>query len=650
MKDSLIDSIGYWVVKIIAWFIRLLPLSSALFLGRCAGLVIYYCHKRREVAYINLKHSLSDDYSPSQIREIVKRNYMHAAMMAVELFRFPTVSKKFVDKNIEIKGYDNIENALKKNKGVIFLTAHFGNWELLGIVSSLIGLPIKALAREQKHSKLNDLLNEFRSAHGNEIIGKGFALREIVQALRNNEIVGMVSDQSGGPDGIYLELFGRETTTPTGVINIAQRTECVVLPCFMVRKKKGKHFVSIHPPIEIQNSDDKESDMRDGLSEYLKILEGYIREYPEQWLWGHKRWKYTKNRRCVILSDGKPGHVSQSQGLMNVLESNDSNQEIIFEKEICVINYKSVFHRMLLFILSPVLSFFIQSRVSILRYFLEKSSYENVIKQPADLVISCGSGTVPLSLLVAKENGAKKCVIMKPPFPYNYCKYDLMIVPEHDKFSGSKSKVLKVTTALNIVDRGRILNDGKKLRSDLNIGDKTEVISVFIGGETKKYTFDLEIYKKFLNDLCSFAEKNNFQILFTTSRRTRKDIVNITKEILSNNVLCPLLVIPTEKNIKGIVSAMLGAASIAVVTEDSVSMISEAVSAEKKLMVIKVAEKFNSKKHQAFQAALALKKLIAIGDTRNMLETLEKLNNEESINTVIKKEKDEILNTVNILL
>jgi len=609
MMHSLIDWLGLLLIRGLARLLNLLPLTWALAIARWGGHIVSMSHKRRHVAYANLKAALGRRFEAHELQQIAARTYENIAQLGIEMFRFPSFDQSYVDKFLTIEGYEKMEQALLENRGIIFLAAHFGNWELSSVVSAIVGHPMKILVREQRHSRLNDFLTAMRETHGNEMIGKGMAVREIVKALRDNQIVGILSDQSGGPDGIFVELFGRRTTTPPGVVSIAKRTECIVLPSFIIRGKNGHHRIEINDPLIIPNTGDDERDIKMGLTNYLKTLEHYISMYPDQWLWGHKRWKYTLDKTIMVLTDKKPGHEPQSQALLNIYDRVAEKHDYSIRKVMCEVEYRSSFHRFFLQLVAPLIAPFMQGHLDLLKYFLTPVSQEKLSREYADIIVACGSSTIALAHILKFENLAKIISIMKPPFPYDRMSYNLLILPKHDRFTNTKQKTIRLRTALSRTNESFLKEQSNVLREHFPLSEK-RIFSLLIGGDTKNYAFDGEWARKTIDAIVSLAEREDAQILVTTSRRTRRDVINMIKEKLSNESRCKLLVIPTEENIENVVYGMIGIAEAVFVTEDSISMISESVQAGKKIFVLQMARTGLSKKHTSFQKNLAAEKLI----------------------------------------
>lgn len=281
----------YLSVRILGLFIRLIPLRTALWLGRRLGDAGYLVRKdRRLVALENLKAAFGES-GDEKLYRIVRKVFQNLGMSFIEVLRFPKMDAKYIKRHIRLEGFNRIDEALKGNRGVILLTGHFGNWELSGFTISASGYKAKVLAREQKLIRLNRLLDSYRELNGSRVIPKKRAIREIIKGLRNNEIVGILADQDGGRNGVFVNFFGMKASTPEGAIVFALKTGCAVLPTFIIREDGSMHTLKIEQPLHITRSGNYDMDVKTNLQAWTDILESYIRRYPEQWLWIHKRWK-----------------------------------------------------------------------------------------------------------------------------------------------------------------------------------------------------------------------------------------------------------------------------------------------------------------------------------------------------------------------
>jgi KDO2-lipid IV(A) lauroyltransferase len=268
-----------------------MPLKLALGFGSGLGKLGYLLRpERNRLAYENLKLAFKKE-NKKVFTAIIRGVYSNLGRNMIEVLRFPLLNSNNIGQYVDVRGVEHMNDALNKGKGVIMLTAHFGNWELASLTAALMGYPMKVLAREQKFERLNKLLNSYRQLKGCEVIPKGMAIREIVRHLKQNGIIGMLSDQDGGRRGVFVDFFGRHASTPAGAIEFALRTGCLVLPGFIIREEKGKHRINIEPPLNINGYAGKEEAVREGLQNFASILESYVRRYPDQWLWLHNRWK-----------------------------------------------------------------------------------------------------------------------------------------------------------------------------------------------------------------------------------------------------------------------------------------------------------------------------------------------------------------------
>ena len=293
-KDPLrdfIDDILCRIVTGLGMAVRIMPLKLALGFGSGLGKLGYLlAPKRNRLAYENLKLAFKKE-DKKVFTAIIRGVYSNLCMNLIELLRFPLFNSGNISQYVDVRGAEHLNGALKKGKGVIMLTAHFGNWELASLTATLMGYHVKVLAREQKFERLNKLLNSYRQLKGGEVIPKGMAIREIVRHLKENGIIGILSDQDGGRRGVFVDFFGRPASTPAGAVEFALRTGCLVLPGFIIRENGGKHHINIEPPLNINVYADEEEAVREGLQNFASILESYVRRYPDQWLWLHNRWK-----------------------------------------------------------------------------------------------------------------------------------------------------------------------------------------------------------------------------------------------------------------------------------------------------------------------------------------------------------------------
>ncbi|MCM8782663.1 MAG: lysophospholipid acyltransferase family protein, partial [Candidatus Omnitrophica bacterium] len=350
------DYLGYIAAKFLSFIFCLLPLRFSLFLGRGIGVLAFFINKkRRVVAYTNLKAAFCKEKGPAELRGLVKKVYQNLGQVLIEVLRFPVINSRYIQKFISIKGLKRLKEIMAQNKGIIILTGHFGNWELSSLIGGFLGFPISVLAREQKHTQLNELLNSYRQMAGCKVIKKGLSTRQLIKALQSGEIVGILADQDAGKLGIFVNFFGRPTSTHSGAFIFARKTGALILPTFIVREKGPYHRIDLLEPIKLKNNQDSDVDIYSAIQEFSNVLESYVRRYPSQWLWVHKRWKSTPQRPILILNDGKPGHLNQSIAVANIIQKYRQDKGTSVENtpyRIVDVRYKNNFLKTLLKICS----------------------------------------------------------------------------------------------------------------------------------------------------------------------------------------------------------------------------------------------------------------------------------------------------------
>ncbi len=630
----MIDFIAYWLVKITGKIFNILPINFALGIARVIGWLLAFTQIRVAQAYANIKMAFPGRFSGPEIRSIIRSNYMNMTQNLVEMFRFPKMTRQFAESYVKIPHVSRFFECKKAGKGTILLTAHFGNWEYLNIRSCFLGIPIFVLVRDQKFPRLNCFLTKLRESHGSTMVGKGAELRQIIKAVHENEMIGFLGDQQGGKSGVPVRFFGRMTTAPAGPIQIPLRTGAKVLPCFIVREHGPYHTVHVEPEMALEKTGDEDRDVQINTQNYISILERYIYQYPDQWHWLHKRWKHNWTKRVVLLSDGKAGHESQSRAIFELLKTlEDSDSRYTFQLQEIQVKYKNDFFRKIFPLVSFLFMPFIQGRIHWFRSWFQEESFRKLEHAAADIIISCGSSVLPLNYVLKRECLAKNIVIMKPGLPFSLFKSDLNLVPEHDDIKETE-KVIFTRVAPNLVDPEKLKLQGEGLRQELNL-NHNRVVSVFLGGKTKKYNFEEKLFEQFLGELDKSMERNNFDLLLTTSRRTEPKFENQIKNKYAQNKRVPLMVIANEKNPEGAVPKMMGSSDVLVVSEDSVSMISEGVASGKSVVVLRLAKKGLAKKHYRFQKKLESQSILRIANPSNLKEILEEELNHRKTRVIV---------------
>ena len=275
------------IVKILG----LLPRPLARGVGGLVGMIFYLLASRlRRVARKNLAMAMPD-LSEAERARIIRGVFRNLSRMLAELALFPRYTRENVARVIPYDGFENYAAAVARGKGVIYLTGHLGAWELGAFAQSVYGHPLNVMIRALDNPYLNGLVNRYRTLAGNRIIEKRDFLRGVLQALKNNEAVGILMDQNSSlAEGVFVDFFGVPACTSTGMARIALRTGAAVVPAFGFWEK-SRYRLRFDPPLTLIETGDQEKDIAANTQLFTKVLEDYIRHYPDQWLWIHRRWK-----------------------------------------------------------------------------------------------------------------------------------------------------------------------------------------------------------------------------------------------------------------------------------------------------------------------------------------------------------------------
>lgn len=283
----------YAPVWLLVQGIGLLPRPLARALGIALGRLVYLLHGRlRRVGRRNLELAFPEK-SAAERQRILKGLFTALGRQLAEFCLFPRYSKENVERVAVYQGLENFEAARQRGKGVIFLTAHLGGWEIGSFVHSLNGNPLHVVVRALDNPYLDRLVDRYRCLHGNTTFDKQDFARGLLGALKAGETVGILMDQNmTPPQGVFVDFFGRAACTASGVARVALRTDAAVVPAFTLWDRAlGKYRVQFDPALELVRSGDEEADAISNTAAFTKVIESYARQYPEQWLWVHRRWK-----------------------------------------------------------------------------------------------------------------------------------------------------------------------------------------------------------------------------------------------------------------------------------------------------------------------------------------------------------------------
>lgn len=603
VRDFLIDRFGYWALQLLAQWFQRLPLERALALGRWAGELAYLLNPRRRVAYVNLKTAFPNSTVRDRKRW-TREMFQHFGMTGVEILRFPILKAAELQRLMSTPGYEEYLLLRRKETGLLLLTAHLGNWELAQVMEGVRGRPMTVIARRQKHRRLDRFLNSFREYFGSVSVEKGGGIRDIIRTLRAGGCVGLLGDQSGGPEGVWVRFFGRLTTAPRGAMTLALKLDLTVLPVFCVRSQGPFHTTFFGPPLLLVRTGNLQRDVQVNSQRYIELLESYLSKYPSQWLWAHKRWKHTRTKRVTLLSDGKRGHVKQSETLVKeiVRKGNEKGPPYETPVEKIEVRFRSEFRRLLFPLFALFLIPWAQGRLRWLRFFLAPACWAKIETTNPDVIVSAGAALVPLNLLLSRENLAKSVVLMKPGFPFNLFHYDLAVIPAHDR-GLLPAEHLRIQGVLSGIDLETLETSRRALAPSLRDAERVK-LSLFLGGRTRGFRLSLAEVETLFEELERTSERLDGDYVVTTSRRTPESVNHFVENWMREHPRCQLAVIAARDSRPEVVPGMMALADWLLVTEDSLSMISEALSSGKRVVVVKMAGNGLPRKHDRFQESL----------------------------------------------
>ncbi|MFP4472434.1 MAG: ELM1/GtrOC1 family putative glycosyltransferase [Candidatus Omnitrophota bacterium] len=596
-------STTYFSLRFAAKIVRVLPPRAALLVARVLGRIWYLCDRKHRIqVYRNIKQALSVECSSSDPAVLTRKYFSAFTQNFIEFLRLPVLRAEDIQKYVRIEGQEEIQRVMDRGKGAVFMTMHCGNWEMAVLALRLLGYKGNVIYKRQENaSVLDHLLEECRrgayeQVGGVDMFERGAGARNLIRSLQNNEMVGMVIDQ-GGKDGLPVKFFGRETRIAQGGLRLAEKTGAGILLFVMQRERGPYHRLVIREYDSRSSAADTDRSVKQQLNQAVQIFEYMLRPSLPEYMWMYKIWKFDRSRNILILDDGRTGHLRQSQAVareIGAVQALSSNEGSSFSRTVPVI-YCSKWSRKALVItawLGPALP------LAFCRWMIKRSvtaeTFDVLFCGRADIVISAGTSCAPLNRLWSREDGAKNIQILKPGvLPMGV--FDQVILPEHDLKDrrGQAGNVTVTKGAPNLIDDAYLESSSRELLghySHLKMRDKFR-IGVLLGGDTKNYVLDESLVKILVNQLKDVSVQLNADIMITTSRRTSRKVENLLFRELKKDDRCPLLIIANRQNVPEAVGGILALSDVLVVSGDSISMVSEAATAGRRVVVFPVKQR-----------------------------------------------------------
>ena len=279
--------LAYCAARLVLWTLSLGPPALSLALARgYVKLLELALPKLRRTALTNLEMALSSLDAAAR-RRIADGSFLSIARLLVAMARFPRIDARNISEWIRYDGLEHFTEARKRGRGVLFATAHLGNWELSAFAHAVMTAPMHIVVRPLDNARVDALVSGLRTLSGNRIIAKKDYARGILRALGRNEAVGVLIDQNTSLDeGVFVPFFGVPACVGTGFARLAAHSGAAVIPGYALwSEAEGRYVLKFYAPIEMSG------DAIDDTRRIHAHLESVIREYPDQWLWMHRRWK-----------------------------------------------------------------------------------------------------------------------------------------------------------------------------------------------------------------------------------------------------------------------------------------------------------------------------------------------------------------------
>jgi KDO2-lipid IV(A) lauroyltransferase len=287
------ERLEYLAAWITLKLLSLLPSRMARAMGAgVASLLFQLRPDIRKTADFNLRLAFPEWPEP-QRKRVIQGMVRNLGWMAAEFARLPSYTGENIAEAIVLDDFQNFIDAERRGKGVLLLTGHTGAWELSPFAHAVYHKPLHFLVRPVENLRVDALINRYRCCSGNQPIMKNESARAVLRVLHGGGVVGILADQNTMPEeAVFVDFFGISAATTTGVARLARHTGAAVVPAYSYWDASiGKYRLHYEPALELPTTDDEQGDILAHTTRFNQVIENYIRRFPDQWVWLHRRWK-----------------------------------------------------------------------------------------------------------------------------------------------------------------------------------------------------------------------------------------------------------------------------------------------------------------------------------------------------------------------
>jgi KDO2-lipid IV(A) lauroyltransferase len=278
-----------WLIRSIRLFARLVPYRIGVWAGGIIGFIAYYLLRRERTRAVKHLTETFGQKGSSWIHRTARQCFIHLGKALLEVM---LMSPRRLLRVITVEGEENLQKALERKKGVVYVTGHIGNWELMAQMVAR-KYPLSVIAAPIEPEQVNDMIVELRAGMGVRTIlrSRPGAAKELIRAFRENRVLGILIDQDTDVESAFVDFLGKKARTPTAAASMAIKFGAPVVFGYIQRRKDGRHAIVIEGPLHLPVTNDTEKDIITATAMFTKKIEDVIQKNPEQWVWMHRRWR-----------------------------------------------------------------------------------------------------------------------------------------------------------------------------------------------------------------------------------------------------------------------------------------------------------------------------------------------------------------------